>query len=78
MALQRGVRDAWCEALQARLPQLSGATDMLRIHLARCSLVRLQAAIEAADRGLHEVDGNVGPALVLEGVIMEVGALLRP
>lgn len=59
-------------------PRLSGAPAELLARLSRTAPGRLEAAIDHLVRLEEELEQSVNPALVLEGMVLDVGGALAP
>jgi DNA polymerase-3 subunit delta' len=78
-ALTRGLRDALVARAGAggRAPGLSGALPALLEPLLRLPAGRLEAALERLGRAEEEVQENVNPTLVIEGLVLDLGETLE-
>lgn len=76
-ALSRGLRDALVLRSGAGCDALSGAAPQLLEPLLRLPPGRLEAALERLGRTEEEVQENVNPTLVVEGLVLDLGETLE-
>lgn len=74
--LSRALRDALVRRAGAAGPQLSGAGPALLEPLSRLPAGRLETALERLGRAEEEVQENVNPTLVIEGLVLDLGEAL--
>lgn len=77
-ALTRAIRDGLVAGLGTDVPRMSGAGQPLLAPLAALPRERVLAALDRLGRAEEEVQENVNPTLVLEGLVLDLGEALRP
>jgi DNA polymerase-3 subunit delta' len=77
-AIQRAVRDALLQREGAHIPRCSGVADALLARLSDLPRGRLERAAEALVQVEEELARNANTKLVLDGLVLDVGAALAP